>query len=546
MTDVLREILLPELQNVKKTGAGFMARCPAHDDGKASLSLSYGQQQPVVLKCHAGCDSDTILAELGLSWKDLSKPREPKPDGEWTPAGPAVAVYDYRDEQGELLFQVCRTAGKEFRQRRPDPSKPGKYVWRLENTRRVLYKLPKVIEAVEQGRQVWIVEGEKDVHTLEALGLTATCNPGGAGKWLDDYTPVLKEAVVAICADADEPGRAHARRVFDALDGVAAAIEVFEAPDHKDITDHLGAGRTLDELVRTKTTENTANPVLAPDLWEFIGVPDSPFDWLVPDVLERGDRMIITGAEGLGKSTWARQLAVMLAAGIHPVLHHERIAPVRVLVIDCENSEKQNRRAYRPLAACSVKSNSRVPDGGLRLIHRPEGIDLTRGPDAAWLIERVAAHEPDVLFIGPFYRLHNANINDEQPARSCVEVLDRARTLGAGCALFTEAHAGHAQQGNARALRPAGSSLLLRWPEFGFGLRAADGTRYSDNGRPMDVEVVGWRGARENRNWPGNLKHGMEGEWPWAPSFGPPQPRQTGDLSAAALTKKLNSKGDTQ
>jgi hypothetical protein len=545
MTDVMREIILPKLNRIKKAGGGFVACCPAHEDNRASLSIGPGREHPVVLHCHAGCDPESILTAIGLSWADLSKPRESTrrdDDGEWTPAGPAVAVYDYRDEAGELLYQVLRTANKDFRQRTRDASAKSGWAWRLGDVRRVPYRLPQVVQAVGDGRQVWICEGEKDVHTLESHGLVATCNSGGAGKWLEEFSVHFKDAVVAIVADSDEPGRAHARMVRDFLGKVGAEVEIFEAPDHKDITDHLTAGRGLTDLVQV-WPEAARPPVLAPDLWEFIAVADEPYDWLIPDLIERGDRLILTGAEGLGKSYLARQFAVTIAAGVHPFRTWEETSPRRVLVVDCENTERQNRRQYRTLAAVSVSKQRRVPEGGLRLIHRSEGIDLTKGADAEWLMERVTAHKPDLLVIGPLYRMHNQNINEELPARRVVQVLDALRTTGDGCALITEAHAGHGQDsGGKRNVRPLGSSLFLRWPEFGLGLRPAENTRYADGGtRPSDVELVPWRGARDTRDWPGFLEYGDPGDWPWKPSLGPPVPLKSnaaGDLSADALSKK--------
>ena len=110
-----------------------------------------------------------------------------------------------------------------------------------------------------------------------------------------------------------------------------------------------------------------------------------------------------------------------------------------------------------------------MPHGGLRIIQRPAGIDLTREDDAAWLLERVTAHKPDLLAIGPFYRLHAMDINEETAARLVTRVLDEAR-LKADCALITEAHAGHGD-GVSRSVRPVGSSLLMRWPEFGYGMK---------------------------------------------------------------------------
>lgn len=535
--DPLREVILPKLDMVKKAGAGFQARCPAHEDRAPSLSLGYGSKQPVVLNCHAGCDSEDILKAIGLEWKDLSTPREDRPaDGDtWTPAGPAIAIYDYTDADGKLLYQVCRTATKDFRQRRPDPAKKSGWAWNLNGVSRTLYRLPKVIDAVKSGREVWLCEGEKDVHALEAVGMTATCNSGGAGKWSPEFTEYFQgAAVVRIVADADDAGRKHARMVFEALSHVVELVEIYESPKHKDAAAHLGAGLELHELEQTATTEDTSEPVLAPDLWEFLAEGDDAYDWLVPDVLERGDRLMITGAEGLGKSVWCRQLCVQLAAGIHP-FQPGTVDPVRVLVVDCENSTRQNRRHYGILGGLSISKGRRVPDGGLRLIHRPEGIDLTRGDDAEWLLERVRAHRPDVLYIGPFYRLHNADINDEVAARKTVSVLDAARTVGDGCVLLMEAHAGHGQNGSQRALRPVGSSLLLRWPEFGFGLRRAKECDPAD-ARPSLVDLEAWRGARDERDWPTSFRHGRRGDWPWMPEMFKTAGSSLGALSADALS----------
>jgi hypothetical protein len=178
-------------------------------------------------------------------------------------------------------------------------------------------------------------------------------------------------------------------------------------------------------------------------------------------------------------------------------------------MIDCENSERLARRKFRPLAEQSIKAMRRVPDGALRLIHRPEGLDLLRDDDAAWLVERVTAHKPDLLIIGPFYRLHAANINEEIAARRTVAVLDAARTK-VDCALVVEAHAGHGEQGKNRSVRPVGSSLLLRWPEFGYGIAPVS---QDVDGRCRRVEVKQWRGDRDEREWPSEMYWGKG--WPW-------------------------------
>jgi 5S rRNA maturation endonuclease (ribonuclease M5) len=462
--------------------------------------------------CKAGCESADILAKLGLTWETLCSPREDESRGEWTPNGEAIAIYDYRDEAGKLLFQVCRTADKKFSQRVPDATRKSGYRWSLEDTRRVLYRLPKVVEAVKDGEIIYVVEGEKDVHSLERIGIVATCNSGGTGGgWRDEYSDALRGAVVMIIADKDKSGQAHARKVMASLKGIAAAIEIHEAAgDLKDVTEHLAAGHTLADLELT-CREEDYKPDLAPDLYEFLAVVDPPSDWVIPGLLERSDRLIWTGFEGQGKSVVIRQLAVCAAAGMHPFTR-EPITPQRVLFIDCENPDRKSRRHFRKLEAIARANGFPVPEGALRILQRPEGIDLTREEDAAWLLERVTAHQPSLLTCGPFYRLHAADTNEESAARTVVSALDAAR-IKVDCALVTEAHAGHGDGAN-RSVRPTGSSLLMRWPEFGYGIKPIG--EADENGRSRHVAVLPWRGPREERHWPRELIWGThELDWPW-------------------------------
>jgi AAA domain/Winged helix-turn-helix DNA-binding len=221
-----------------RTGRNGTWPCPAHDDRNPSLSVSQGDQG-VVLHCHAGCDTTDVVVALGLTMADLFD--SPKNGGEIT------AIYDYTDETGALLFQVVRKPGKQFVQRRPDGN--GGWIWKLGDTRRVLYRLPHLIAGIEAGATVFVVEGEKDADRLAADGYAATTNPQGAGKWRSSYNATLDGADVVIVADRDEAGRAHARDVAHQLDGVAKSIRVVEAADGKDMSDHLAAGREVEDLV---------------------------------------------------------------------------------------------------------------------------------------------------------------------------------------------------------------------------------------------------------------------------------------------------------
>jgi hypothetical protein len=241
-----------ERHGSRVTGNGRQrkAQCPAHQDRNPSLALTDGQDR-VLVRCHAGCDTDDVLGEIGLTRADLfDEPRERQPGGadDWTPRGTAIAIYSYTDEHGEVLYQVCRTADKQFPQRRPDPSSKTGWRWSLDGIRRVLYRLPRILAATPADC-IWIVEGEKDVHALEAAGETAACSPGGAGKWRPEYAECLAGRDVLIVADRDPAGREHAWQVLTSVRPVARSAWIVQAAEGKDAADHLAAGHDVTEFV---------------------------------------------------------------------------------------------------------------------------------------------------------------------------------------------------------------------------------------------------------------------------------------------------------
>src|SRR5690606_6029986 len=121
--------------------------------------------------------------------------------------GEVVKEYDYEDENGELRFQVCRLEPKDFRHRRPDGS--GGWTWNMRGVELVPYRLPELIAATA-GETVHVVEGEKDADGLAELGLVATCNPGGAGKWREEYCKYFRGKNVVVLPDNDDAGWKHA------------------------------------------------------------------------------------------------------------------------------------------------------------------------------------------------------------------------------------------------------------------------------------------------------------------------------------------------
>jgi DNA primase len=131
----------------------------------------------------------------------------------------------------------------------PDPSSRSGWRWgQLAEVRHVLYRLPAVL-AVPGSGCVFVTEGEKDVHALEAVGEVATCNPGGAGKWRPEYAEPLAGRDVLIVADRDGPGRDHAWAVLTSVRPVARFAWIVQAASGKDAADHLAAGLAVTDLV---------------------------------------------------------------------------------------------------------------------------------------------------------------------------------------------------------------------------------------------------------------------------------------------------------
>ncbi len=239
-------------------GRGRDWQCASHDDRAASLSIGAGDDGRVLMKCHAGCSTEDVVCALGLTMADLF-PEKARPASSRS----VTDVYRYTDEAGALLFEVVRyTSPKGFRQRRPDGR--GGYVWNLNETRRVLYRLPELLEALPVGREpIYIVEGEKDVHAIERAGGVATCNPGGAGKWRNEYAEFLMGARVVVVADRDEVGWRHACEVVESVSAVAASVRLVEAGRGKDAYDHLAAGLGLADFIPAEEAAHTPSESVA-------------------------------------------------------------------------------------------------------------------------------------------------------------------------------------------------------------------------------------------------------------------------------------------
>ena len=264
------------------------------------------------------------------------------PNGNWLPNrvpdhGRLTKAYDYRDAEGRLAYQVCRYDWtvpvetnpkgheKTFVQRRPDASKKNGWAYSMEGQTWLPYRLPELIEDVAQGYEICIVEGEKKVDMMRELGIPATCNHGGAGKFPEDLAHWFKGARVALLPDNDEAGRKHIDLVGRRLEGVAKTIRVLDLPDLPEkggIDDWLpngGSAEKLYDLLATRARPFSAEPftsAFGAVPWLEFGKPGPSYEYLIKGVLTKGEQSMLLGESQSGKSFLAIDMAMAVARGI--------------------------------------------------------------------------------------------------------------------------------------------------------------------------------------------------------------------------------------
>lgn len=243
------EDVFAKLRGVEGGRAGLMrwvAQCPSHEDDRASLTLAIGGRGQLIMRCHAphGCNTESILKAIGLKWDAVF------PDKRTHQMSRSFkTAYDYRDEQGKLLYQCCRMEPKSFYQRRPNPNfvagtaisqENPEWINNLDGVRLVPYLLPQLLKAIQErpNRLILVCEGEKDCDLASRFGMVATCNPMGSLKWKPEFSAFLKGCNVVVIPDEDpvdpnvgfSPGIRHAEEVCASLVGVAASVKMLRLP----------------------------------------------------------------------------------------------------------------------------------------------------------------------------------------------------------------------------------------------------------------------------------------------------------------------------
>lgn len=296
-----------------KYGGGYMARCPTHEDNVESLSITEGERSRALIFCFAGCDTAKVVADLGLQLSDLFD----GDSGESSRGQTVVAQYVYTDAEGRPAYRRSRTFPKGFFQE----------VWAGDHwalglptdAPRYPYHLPRLARAVELGEPIYIVEGEKDVETIERFlgpSYSAATTFGGSNDFRAECVEYFRGGVPAtIIADDDEPGRLAALRTASAFSEAGLLVNLALPPKgYKDCTAAWLDGRDPLDL-RAFYDDEMFGPI---DWTEYEA---EEIEWLYEPYIPARARVLLFGAAGSLKSLWAAWVATKLAREGHKVAY---------------------------------------------------------------------------------------------------------------------------------------------------------------------------------------------------------------------------------
>ena len=342
---------LDGVQRCSENSAGYpqwQARCPAHDDRKASLSVSVSRDGKILCDCKAGCSTDDIVRSLGLQMKDLM-PERKKEDRS------VEAEYVYqRNEAGEPVLEKVKV-------RYADGSKQffwkqlqgGRWVW----NRNGIDFLPLYgRESLKYQAQAFVVEGEKDVDTMLRLGYPCVTLPDGGGKkkkFDARWKEYFKGLDVYILPDNDAAGREYAEILTDNLRDVASKLYVLDLrsawadiPEKADITDLVNykgeeaAVRSLMDMIKNAQR-------LPPE--KYSAVPASEFgedqtDFVWYPYIPIGDYTVLMSPGGTGKTYFTCGIAAAISKGEELPGDYRPAEPGTVLIISAEDRGEMLRK----------------------------------------------------------------------------------------------------------------------------------------------------------------------------------------------------------
>lgn len=478
-----------------------------------------------------GSDADAVR---WMEEKRLIEPetRAPQPERNQNPhqrqsRAVEAAVYPYYDEAGRLVCQTVRQhfqrqdgswetdpltgkVKKTFRQRRPHPEHPGEWIWNLKDTEVVPYRLADVQEAIAGRAIIFFVEGEKAAEALASLGIPATTNPMGAGKWWDGLERYFAGADVVILPDNDEAGERHRDLVASKLAPVARRVRYLNLPGlppKGDVVEWLEAGGTVSalyDLVQAEAKEPDTTPRFRPQLmsilWEDMDRAGPESEWLIHETITAGEVSMIVGPSQGGKSFFAVDAGLAVARGTP--FFGQRTERGGVLYIAAESGRglKKRMRAYREWY--SLPGNEALPfvllPGSFNLYADDKDTDALIGDGVGWhdLFKERFGVPLRYIIVDTFAAATPGA--DENSSRDVTPVLARAVRIAKelNVAVSVVHHA------NAGGQKPRGHTSIFANVENVVMVEKAD-DRVDEDGRPMRyAKIIKQKDAEAGRTWP--------------------------------------------
>lgn len=502
-------------QNPKRNGNTYSTKCPSHDDQNPSLSIGEGADGKLLIKCHAGCPIDEICASIGITPSDLFQTELKYPTRVYTHSQPIIE-YVYHNAQNNPLYKKTRlppkdTAKKQFQ---IQTWKDGTWVWGLKTTTRVLYSLPKVMTAIGEGKEVYLVEGEKDADRLAKEGLIATTPIEGAGSLLSkDYVEQLKNGNIVLLYDEDRAGHKRRDQWIELLSGHVANLKVVALPgliyqdNHgHDVSDWLSQNHTIEELLSlAKETQSTTislkqekRELVVVTLPDFLARDIQPRELVLSPIIPTQGLTMLYAKRGVGKTFVALGVGIAVATG-GSMLKWSATKPRKVLYVD---GEMPAAVMQERLSLLAIGMNLELPDPSFfRLITpdlQPEGIPDLATSQGQTLINNTLKNT-DLLILDNLSTLVRSTQENESDAWLPIQewALQLRRN---GVSILIVHHAGKSgqQRGTSRREDVLDTVIVLKQP---IGYSPKEGAKFNVeyeksrgffgiDAEPFSVEII--------------------------------------------------------
>jgi hypothetical protein len=474
---------------LQRTGAGFLACCPAHGDRHPSLKVDRGTDGAVLLHCKTGCDFASIVSALGMRPADLipsAKKLELRVVREEEELGPPVTLADiaaarklpvtlleamgWRDAQsrGRACVEIPydRADGTTHRVRvRRSLTGRRRFSW-SPGDGLIAYDPDHGRRARELGYLV-IVEGETDTATLLHSGFPALGIPSAS--MAKSITAEHLEGIETVywVREPDTGGASMAKELEPRLRAVGFAGPVLEVPSpagSKDVSalyvrDPDAFSAKFQEALDSARKAAEPKPLIEWRGTHELFAPLPPIPWRVRGLqICPGRPAMLAGYGASAKTLSAQSMALSCAAGAPVWAHFEPAAPMQVRHLDYEQGWYATARRYQRLAIGHGVDQRYIADRLKVAVFPAVYLDQ---PDAADAYARIA-DGVELIVLDALRGAAPTQDENDSSIRRCIDTLTRASEK-TGCAFLILHHAGKPRadgQGDART-GPRGSSAIF-------------------------------------------------------------------------------------